>query len=66
MKIKLKKYKEQLQNWPQQGYHIMAQYDDEKIAVDEVRKFHSDSIEKVIFVCFDDENEKIYKDLLQL
>ncbi len=37
-----------------------------KIAVDEVRKFHSDSIEKVIFVCFDDENEKIYKDLLQL
>ncbi|MGG1920408.1 O-acetyl-ADP-ribose deacetylase [Chryseobacterium cucumeris] len=37
-----------------------------KIAVDEVRKFHSDSFEKVIFVCFDDENEKIYKDLLQL
>ncbi|ROH92790.1 O-acetyl-ADP-ribose deacetylase [Chryseobacterium cucumeris] len=37
-----------------------------KIAVDEVRKFHSDSIDKVIFVCFDDENENIYKDLLQL
>ncbi|WP_079243666.1 O-acetyl-ADP-ribose deacetylase [Chryseobacterium indologenes] len=37
-----------------------------KIAVDEVRKFHSDIIEKVIFVCFDDENEMIYKDLLQL
>ncbi|WP_213277522.1 DUF4291 domain-containing protein [Chryseobacterium indologenes] len=33
MKIKLKKYKEQLQNWPQQGHHIMAQYDDEKIIV---------------------------------
>ncbi|WPO91116.1 O-acetyl-ADP-ribose deacetylase [Chryseobacterium sp. YR459] len=35
-----------------------------KIAVDEVRKFHSDIIEKVIFVCFDDENEMIYKKLL--
>ncbi|GAB0154794.1 DUF4291 domain-containing protein [Chryseobacterium sp. Alg-005] len=33
MKIKLKKYKEQLQNWPLKGYHIMAQYDDEKIIV---------------------------------
>lgn len=33
MNIKLKKYKEQLQDWPQQGYHIMAQYDDEKILV---------------------------------
>lgn len=33
MKIKLKKYKEQLQDWPEQGYHIMAQYDDEKIIV---------------------------------
>lgn len=33
MKIKLKKYKEQLQDWPEQGYHIMAQYDDEKIVV---------------------------------
>lgn len=33
MKIKLKKYKEQLQDWPGQGYHIMAQYDDEKIVV---------------------------------
>ena len=35
-----------------------------KIAVDEVRKFRSDMIEKVIFVCFDDENEMIYKKLL--
>ena len=33
MKLKLKKYKEQLQNWPQSGHHIMAQYDDEKIIV---------------------------------
>jgi len=31
MKLKLKKYKEQLQDWPQKGYHIMAQYDDEKL-----------------------------------
>lgn len=33
MKIKLKKYKEQLQDWPQKGFHIMAQYDDQKIIV---------------------------------
>jgi len=33
MKLRLKKYKEQLQDWPQKGYHIMAQYDDEKIIV---------------------------------
>lgn len=33
MELKLKKYKEQLQDWPQKGYHIMAQYDDEKIIV---------------------------------
>lgn len=32
-----------------------------EIAINEVRKFHSDMIEKVIFVCFDDENEDIYK-----
>lgn len=37
-----------------------------KIAVDEVIKFHSNIIEKVIFVCFDDENELIYKKLLDL
>lgn len=36
-----------------------------EIAVNSVRKFKSDSIEKVIFVCFDDENERIYKDLLK-
>ncbi len=35
-----------------------------KIAVDEVRNFKSDIIEKVIFVCFDDENEMIYQKLL--
>lgn len=34
------------------------------IAVNEVRKFKSESIEKVIFVCFDDENEEIYRKLL--
>ena len=33
MKLKLKKYKEQLQNWPEKGHHIMAQFDDEKIIV---------------------------------
>jgi O-acetyl-ADP-ribose deacetylase (regulator of RNase III) len=36
-----------------------------KIAVDEVKKFKSDIIEKIIFVCFDDENKEIYKKLLQ-
>lgn len=35
-----------------------------KIAVEEVMNFESDSVEKVIFVCFDDENETIYKRLL--
>ncbi|MBB4806968.1 hypothetical protein HNP38_002264 [Chryseobacterium defluvii] len=33
MKLKLKKYKEQLQNWPEKGHHIMAQYDEDKIIV---------------------------------
>ncbi len=33
MKIELKKYSEQLQEWPRDGYHIMAQYDDERIIV---------------------------------
>lgn len=32
-----------------------------KIAIQEVQNFHSKTIEKVIFVCFDDENEEIYK-----
>ncbi|GAA5091767.1 O-acetyl-ADP-ribose deacetylase [Chryseobacterium ginsengisoli] len=36
-----------------------------KIAVDEVKNFKSDVIEKVIFVCFDAENEEIYKKLLK-
>lgn len=35
-----------------------------KIAVETVRNFQSEIIEKVIFVCFDDENEMIYKKLL--
>ena len=33
MKLELKKYKEQEPYWPQEGYHIMAQYDDDKIIV---------------------------------
>ncbi|MVO09693.1 DUF4291 family protein [Flavobacterium sp. TP390] len=33
MKIKLKKYTEQLLEWPKDGHHIMAQYDHEKIIV---------------------------------
>lgn len=35
-----------------------------KIAVETVNNFQSETIEKVIFVCFDDDNEKIYKKLL--
>ncbi|WP_294276517.1 O-acetyl-ADP-ribose deacetylase [uncultured Chryseobacterium sp.] len=35
-----------------------------KIAVETVKNFRSESIEKIIFVCFDDENEAIYKRLL--
>ncbi|MCX8522675.1 O-acetyl-ADP-ribose deacetylase [Chryseobacterium formosus] len=37
-----------------------------EIAVREVQNFKSETIEKVIFVCFDDENEMIYKRLLNL
>lgn len=33
MKLKLKNYKEQIQDWPQEGHHLMAQYDAEKIIV---------------------------------
>lgn len=33
MDFKLKKYKEQLQRWPAKGYHIMAQYNEDKIIV---------------------------------
>ena len=33
MNLELKKYKEQEKEWPQTGYHIMAQYDDEKVVV---------------------------------
>lgn len=37
-----------------------------KIAVEEIRNFNSEVIEKVIFVFFDEENEEIYKRLLEL
>ncbi|SNR16149.1 DUF4291 domain-containing protein [Tenacibaculum jejuense] len=33
MKLKLKNYKEQLNEWPESGHHIMAQYDEEKVIV---------------------------------
>lgn len=33
MKIELKKYDEQIAEWPKSGYHIMAQYDEEEIIV---------------------------------
>lgn len=36
-----------------------------KIAVAEVKNFQSEIIEKVVFVCFDEENEEIYKKLLK-
>ncbi|MBD8083046.1 O-acetyl-ADP-ribose deacetylase [Chryseobacterium caseinilyticum] len=36
-----------------------------KIAVREVNNFESEIIEKVIFVCFDEENEEIYKKFLK-
>ena len=31
--MKTKRYKEQLIEWPKEGHHIMAQYDDEKVIV---------------------------------
>jgi len=33
MKLKLKKYIDQIKEWPEKGHHVMAQYDDEKIVV---------------------------------
>ncbi|WP_243473012.1 DUF4291 domain-containing protein [Winogradskyella sp. MH6] len=33
MKLKIKLHNEQIEKWPQQGHHIMAQYDNEKIIV---------------------------------
>lgn len=36
-----------------------------KIAIDEVKNFTSEIIEKVIFVCFDNENEAIYNEFLK-
>ena len=33
MNLKIEKYKKQLENWPEFGHHIMAQFDDEKIIV---------------------------------
>ncbi|SMP05399.1 O-acetyl-ADP-ribose deacetylase [Chryseobacterium profundimaris] len=36
-----------------------------KIAINEVKKFKSEILEKVIFVCFDEENEEIYRNLLE-
>ncbi|AGC75782.1 uncharacterized protein DUF4291 [Nonlabens dokdonensis] len=33
MKLKTRSYKEQLKQWPQDGHHIMAQYDEEKVIV---------------------------------
>ncbi len=35
-----------------------------KIAVEEIKNFRSEILEKVIFVCFDEENEEIYRKLL--
>lgn len=33
MNLEIKKYTDQIQEWPIKGYHIMAQYDNEKIIV---------------------------------
>lgn len=33
MKLKTKLYKEQIKEWPKEGHHIMAQYDNEKVIV---------------------------------
>ncbi|MDH7911882.1 DUF4291 domain-containing protein [Winogradskyella sp. SYSU M77433] len=33
MKLKIKLYNKQIEKWPQQGHHIMAQYDNQKIIV---------------------------------
>jgi hypothetical protein len=33
MKLKIEPYKNQVQEWPKEGYHLMAQYNDEEIIV---------------------------------
>lgn len=35
-----------------------------KIAINTIHRFNADSIEQVLFVCFDEENQKIYNRLL--
>lgn len=35
-----------------------------KIAIKSVKEFESNKFEKILFVCFDDENYELYKDLL--
>ncbi|WP_299245419.1 O-acetyl-ADP-ribose deacetylase [uncultured Aquimarina sp.] len=37
-----------------------------KIAIETVRSFQQDQIEEVIFVCFDEENYKLYDELLRI
>lgn len=33
MKLQINNYEDQVKEWPKEGYHLMAQYDDEKIIV---------------------------------
>ncbi|MEM8566231.1 MAG: DUF4291 domain-containing protein [Bacteroidota bacterium] len=33
MKLRIESYKKQVQKWPKEGYHLMAQYNDEEVIV---------------------------------
>ena len=33
MKLRIEYYKKQVQKWPKEGYHLMAQYNDEEVIV---------------------------------
>lgn len=46
------------------GIYRFPKYRAAKIAIEAVSSFQSKIIEKVVFVCFDDENFRIYKELL--
>lgn len=47
------------------GIYRFPKYNAARIAIDSVQAFESDVIKKIVFVCFDNENYKIYKEFLE-
>ncbi|MBI1183978.1 O-acetyl-ADP-ribose deacetylase [bacterium] len=46
------------------GVYRFPKYAAAAIAIEAVQAFHAQHIEKVLFICFDDENYRIYRELL--